>query len=332
MISKSIQTKYPSIRDWGGKTVFLRRLVDEEDKKWSAFNPSIGYSPKHGYAMTIRSSNYVLNTMSGLLDITHGGTVKNRLWFAELDQTDLSIKAIKEVQFSTDAYPQKRGVEDAKLFWKDDSWYFSAVMLEREHTVVGRICLYKYDQETNTASLVHRWAGPDVFRIEKNWMFPYGGNDNFDCVYNPTSVIKNDKLISTLSEQTKTGGLRGSSNLWKLDDGTYIGIMHTVYIKSTPVYNPRTFGNSMNHQRRYTHQFVKVDEYGAIVGLSNEFVFENLDIEFAAGLVEKDGNYIISYGAKDVTSHLAIVPVEQIHSRILPIDDVEINLVVSPIT
>ena len=331
MISKNIQTVYPKITDWGGKTSQIRRLIDSENRRWSAFNPSIAYSPELGYAATIRSSNYVYNETTGTIDVTDGGMVKNQVWFAELDQNTLEIIGLRQVQFELDSYPLKRGIEDAKLFWRDGSWYFSGIMLERGHTDIPRVCLYKYDHETNVASLVKRWAGPDVFRPEKNWMFPYDANPNFDAVYGATGIVKDDKLISTFTSEYATGGLRGGSNLWKTEDDGYIAVMHTLYLKSRIAYNPRTFGQSMAQQRRYTHQFVKFDSRGQLFMVSDEFVFDGLQIEFGAGLVEKDGNYIVSYGINDVSANLARIPVDVVHSKLVPLASITTDVYLQPI-
>jgi hypothetical protein len=331
LISKNIQTVYPKIADWGGKTTQIRRLIEPDNKRWSAFNPSIAYSPELGYAATIRSSNYVYNETLGTIDVTDGGMVKNKVWFADLDQNTLEILDIREVQFELDDYSLKRGIEDAKLFWRDGSWYFSGIMLERGHTDIPRVCLYRYDHKLNIASLVKKWGGPDVFRPEKNWMFPYDNNPNFDCVYGSTGIVKDDKLIATFSNQYATGGLRGGSNLWKLADGGYLGVMHTLYLKTQATYNPRTFGHTMSQQRRYTHQFVKFDNFGKLCLISEEFVFDSLQIEFAAGLVEKDGNYVISYGVNDVAAKLAVIPVGLVHDKLMPLETKTVDVYLQPI-
>jgi hypothetical protein len=306
------------------------RLINPDDRAWSAFNPSIGYSSEVGYAMTIRSSNYVLDSVSGSITVTNGGYVKNKLWFADLDQSTLEITAVRQIQFAYDEYPLVRGIEDAKLFWRDGSWYFSGIMLEREHTNTCRVCLYQYDYVNNIATLVKKWEGPDVFRPEKNWMFPYKENPNFDAIYGATGIVKDDKLVAKFLNEKSLGGLRGNTNLWELEDGTYLAIMHTLYLKRSTYYGPKKFSNAATEQRRYSHQFVRIDQYGSLVGLSPEFIFDELDIEFAAGLVEKDGYYIITYGSKDITAHMATIPVEEVHKRIVSIGTLNVEMYVQP--
>ena len=106
--------------------------------------------------------------------------------------------------------------------------------------------------------------------------------------------------------------------------------MHALYLKTSTYYDPRTFGNATAQQRRYSHQFVKIDQYGSLVEISEEFIFDELNIEFAAGLVEKDGYYIITYGAKDITAHMARIPVQEVHKRLTPIGSLDVTMYVQP--
>ena len=92
--------KYPLITDLGGRTHQIRRLVDPEDQTWSATNASIGYSKKAGYAVMLRSSNYVIMP-TGEYRVTtgHPSTIKSKIYFAELDK-DFQIKELKKVDVS----------------------------------------------------------------------------------------------------------------------------------------------------------------------------------------------------------------------------------------
>jgi hypothetical protein len=87
---RKLKPSYQTIEKMGGRVFKVRRLAEADNKLWSAFNPSIAYSPKYGYAMTIRSSNYVINLKTGHLEIVDGGEVASRLWFCELDE-DFSL-------------------------------------------------------------------------------------------------------------------------------------------------------------------------------------------------------------------------------------------------
>jgi hypothetical protein len=307
-----LQLTYPSILALGGKTWPIGRYVSE-DRNWSDCNPSIGYSPKLGYALAIRSSNYLINEENG--DLTVQGEyreIRSRVWFCELTK-DLKGKNMREVKFFEGDLPIKRGIEDPKLFWRDGSWYFTGVMKESEHTPLFRMAVYRYDHKANIAYLVRKYEGPDVTKPEKNWMLPYEENPNFDFIYGPTSVIKGDYIISRMNTNEDIGTIRGNTNLWKMPDNTYIAIVHSLYIKMTRMVT------HMKTDRTYTHQFTRYNDKGEIIGISKEFVFQKMQVEFAAGLVVKDDEFIISYGVQDESSHFASIPVAKVLEMIKPL-------------
>jgi hypothetical protein len=304
-IIKKLKTSYPTIEEIGGSIKKVRRLVDPDDKLWSAFNPSIAYSPSLGYAMTIRSSNYVINLDTGYLEVTTGPEVAARLWFCELDE-DLNLVNLRKVKFEADGLSLKRGVEDAKLFWRDGSWWFTAVMLEKGHTPFARMSLFKYDHNKNVATFIKKYPSPEFNRPEKNWMIPYEPNPNFDFIYGPASIMKDDVFIKYPNLNQSITPIRGNTNLLKIGD-EYLAVVHTLYTKKVVWNNPNTFAKQDGLQKIYTHMFAKYNYKGELTHLSSEFQFEHSGIEFAAGIVEKDDNFIISYGKDDLSSHLAIL-------------------------
>lgn len=306
-MKNKIKQSYPTIAKLGGTVRQVRRLINPEDKTWSAFNPSIAYSPKEGYAMTIRSSNYFIYLDTGYLEVTNQGEIRNQVWFSELD-SELNLKNLQKVEFAESGYSLERGIEDAKLFWRDGSWYFTGIMMEKSHTPVARVVLYKYDSKKNLATLVKKYDGPEYAKPEKNWMAPYEPNPNFEYIYGPTAIIKDDMLINRFNSDRRLSGLRGTTNLYDLGDKTYLAVLHRLYIKNVTYQSIRTFAVQAGKQKFYTHQFARYNQLGEIISLSPEFQFETNGIEFAAGLVEKDGSFIISYGVNDLSSHLAEIP------------------------
>lgn len=312
-MKNKIKQSYPTIAKLGGSTRQIRRLVDPDIKTWSAFNPSIAYSPTEGYALTIRSSNYVIYLDTGYLEVTNQGEIKNQVWFAELDK-DLNLKNLRQVEFAKSEYSLERGVEDAKLFWRDGSWYFTGIMMEKAHTPAARVALYKYDHENNLATLIKKYDGPEYAKPEKNWMAPYDVNPNFEYIYGPTAIIKDDTLINKFNSNKKLSGLRGNTNLHDLGDGTYLAVVHMLYVKNVTYQSIRTFAVQAGKQKFYTHQFVRYNYSGEILSISPEFQFEINGIEFAAGLVEHKDNFVISYGVNDLSSHLATIPKSKVMS------------------
>ncbi len=322
-MTRAIQAQYPSIKDFGGKTEEFLRFVDPENDKWSAFNPCIAFSPAYGYAMTIRSSNYVVNQKTGALNVVAGGSMlKSEIWFAHLDQDTLRIATRQKIRFDGSGPSISRGLEDARLFWRDDSWYFTAVMLEREHTPFSRVALYRYNQNTNLATFVKKYDGYDAFRAEKNWLTTDSPNPNFDFVTGPRTTYKDGTFTSKATNLQSLAGLRGGTNLLSLGDGTYLGLVHFTYLKRYTEFNKNTYAYTDTIQKKYTHQFVRFNNYGSPIEISGEFIFDGLGIEFAAGMVKKDGELVITYGVHDAAARMATISADAVMGILEPIDEI----------
>lgn len=311
-------TPYTTFSYLGGRVVNLRRLARTDSKHWSCFNPSIAYSPTQGYAATFRSSNYIIKPESGELYVETGGHIRNKVYFSELDD-DLKIVDLRELDFSDCTPEMKRGVEDAKLFWRDNKWQFTGVVVERD-IPRARMCMGAINPKTNKVSDLKMFGAIDVRKPEKNWMLPYKENKNFDFVYGSNAIVKGDKIIHTMMTDKRLSALRGNTNLHDLGDGTYLTLMHIMYSQHVRVHDPRTFGMRDGLLKNYTHVFARFNEYGKIAQLGEEFQFVGPGIEFAAGLVEKDNELVISFGQNDVSSHLGFIKKSEVLNSLVDID------------
>jgi hypothetical protein len=118
-------------------------------------------------------------------------------------------------------------------------------------------------------------------------------------------------MTTYLNDNEQIASLRGNSNLHLLEDGTYLAVVHRLFT--------RIILDSTH--RFYVHYFAKYDKKGKMIALSRGFIFENRGTEFAAGLTTQGDNFLISYGSKDVSSHIAILPQETVFKSLLPIKD-----------
>jgi hypothetical protein len=300
-------TDYPTIKELGGYIVDLRRLVRPDNKNWSATNPSIAKHPgKNQYAIAIRSSNYVI-TNKGVYQVTEGNRIRAEVWFSFLDK-DLKIKDLHQVDLDGLDIDITRGLEDPKLFWRDGSWHFTCVILEGEHTPIARMGVARLDSKGRKVVDLKKLPGIEVIRPEKNWMVSYQENKHFDFVYGPNQVIKDGVLHSWMTDTPELSRLRGTTNLHLLEDGTYLSVMHKKLQKTFSYFDPATFGSYVANNHNYVHFFVKHDQEGFITEISKPFQFYRPGIEFAAGLVEKGDDFVVSFGREDVSSHLAFIP------------------------
>ena len=295
----------------------LKRLAEEDTKEWSCFNPSIGYSPKKGYAIAFRSSNYVILKPHGELHVTNGGKIRNRVYFAELDK-HLKLKNFRKIEMPSDI-DLTRGIEDPKLYWRNNSWHFTAVMMEK-HTPVARVSVCTLDARAKKVTDIKIYDGPNPDRPEKSWLVPdIKPSEHFDFIYGPHAIVKGNKVIQSMSTERKTANLRGNTHLLEQKDGTYLAVMHRLWTKATRGYSPNVFGMVDGLDKNYSHYFVRFDRFGSVIEMTPGFQFIGPGIEFAAGMVEMGDKLIISFGKEDVSSHLSVIDksvVEKMMSRI----------------
>lgn len=306
-----------TFKDLGGEIKYLRRLVDKDDKTWSAFNASIGVSGSGSYAVAIRSSNYVI-LPHGELSVTSGGPIKNRVWFAELDD-NLELQNLRQIDFSRCGMDMPRGVEDPKLLWRDGKWMFTGVAMER-NIPVARNCVCYLDKKAEYVTKIEVLPGCETKRAEKNWMTAYKKPKNFDYIYDGNGTVVGNQIIHRLRDNEHLSALRGNAHLIEFKDGSYLGIMHNLSIKRSTRFSNVTFGMQETAIKDYNHFFVQFDNHGWATHVSKPFQFMSEGIEFAAGIVEKGDDYIISFGREDISCHLAIIKKETVHKMLQPVD------------
>lgn len=296
----------------------LKRLAEENTKEWSCFNPSIAYSPKKGLAIAFRSSNYVILKPHGELHVTNGGKIRNRVYFAELDK-NLKLKNFRKIEMPSNIEIE-RGIEDPKLYWRNNAWHFTAVMMEK-HTPVARVCICKLDAKAQKVVDITTYDGPNPDRPEKSWLLPdIKPSEYFDFVYGPHSIVKENKIIQSMSRERRTANLRGNSHLIEQKDGTYLAVMHKLWTKVTRGYSPNIFGMVDGLDKNYAHYFVRLDRFGSVIEMTPGFQFIGPGIEFAAGMVEINNNLVVSFGKEDVSSHLSIISKEVVEKMLTPIE------------
>jgi hypothetical protein len=309
--------EYPTIKQLGGTVVDLLRYPDVADPRWSAFNPSIGHNGKSVYATTIRSSNYYIDKLGSY--ITFFGTeFLTRLYYSELDR-DWKLKKLRRIDFDGLEVSFGRGVEDAKLFYRD-GWYFTGVVLEKEHTPSARMAIFELDTRKNKVVNYTKLPGRDPKVPEKNWMLPYEPSEHFDWVYGANQIVNGHVMQSWMTDCDTIHNLRGNSNLVSLGDDTYLGVMHRTFYNKTSPYVATTFSTVQSVLRDYVHYFVRFDKFGYIIEMSEGFRFHAPGVEFAAGLVFKGDQAIVSFGRNDVSSHLAFINKDFILKSLLPVE------------
>lgn len=311
-MSTKLQQTYPTINSLGGEIKNVRRLADPNVREWSSTNLSIGYHESTGYVGMFRSGNYVI-TEQGEYKVVVGGIIKSKIYVSELDPKTykLTNPRLLDVKKISKEGELVRGLEDPKVFYRDGAWHFTAVTMEKGHTEKARMSICRLNQDLTAIESFEKFPGIDGIRPEKNWMLPYNKSPYFDWIYGTNATLKDNVLTTYLSDNDDIAGLRGSSNLHLLKDGTYLAVVHRMWTRVI-----------MNHNLRfYVHYFANYDQKGLLINISKGFIFENMGVEFAAGLCEQGDNFLISYGSKDVSSHIAIMPKATVLKSLHPIRD-----------
>jgi hypothetical protein len=305
--------EFPTIDKWGGKAWRVRRLVERDVKTWSAFNPSIAKDGDGRMLMTIRSSNYVIMPETGQLYVTDGGFIRNRVWMSWVsDELEITEPARVNIKNWAD-FEFVRGVEDAKPFWVDGQWFFTAVVLER-HQNIARQGLLTFDPDKLEAEMVALYPGVRDLKPEKNWMY-ISGTKPFEFVYSPSVTVCGGYFTDIKKSKKVPDTLRGTSNIVDTSIGL-IGMGHHLYTKKTRRYNQMTFGMQDGLLKDYTHRFVLYKPNGEVDAMTPEFRFYGPGIEFASGLVEHNGKLVVSFGTNDIRSNFATIDVGKIQKKL----------------
>ena len=288
----------PFITELGGKIYNVRRLIDPSVKEWSATNLCVAHNLKTGYIGMLRSGNYVI-TETGAYTVTQESTIRSRIYIGEFDIKTMKFKDLRKLDVSKILDGTiKRGLEDPKLFYRDNAWHFSCVTMEKKHTTRARMAICKLNSDLTEIVSFKKFPGIDFHRPEKNWMLPDKPNPNFDWIYASNAIVKDNVLTTYMDDNEEISALRGNTNLFDLGDGTYLAVVHRLLTRII-----------MNNTHRfYEHYFAQYDNKGRIVAISSPFKFEIDGVEFAAGLTTRGDDFVVSYGSKDVSCHVATIP------------------------
>jgi hypothetical protein len=126
---------------------------------------------------------------------------------------------------------------------------------------------------------------------------------------NPTEVVKVDpekKTCEVVIQQDEAlptpRDLRGGTHVIPWEHG-YICVIHEVDM---------LWSEAGNKDAKYPHRFVGFDKNFKINYLSEVFYFMGADIEFATGMCEYNGNFLISFGFNDNAAFVLECPQKSI--------------------
>lgn len=261
------------------------------------YNPSL-VRFKGKLLISIRSSTWTLGDQGGGQEII-GGKLHTDILLGEVDERTLKVKSLRKLNYAGNVHPyiENIGLEDARLFVRDDKLY-----------AIG-VCMDKYERNgANVHIALGEIRGDDLFftelvkkphpeRTEKNWTVPEIPSPHFDYIYSPTQVLKDGKL---LGETEYHGLLHGGSQAIQLPwEDSWLSFQHRVFRSNVVV--PKTV-------RQYVSYAVKYNSAGFATEISQGFILLATNaVEFISGLVLSGGKFLVSFGIGDAASGLAVI-------------------------
>lgn len=174
-------------------------------------------------------------------------------------------------------------------------------------TGTGSICIYElgHNLEPVKCTVV---KSPFGNVCEKNWAAIEDMPFWFVYMFNPMTVVRVDmengecdivKRAEPSKAYPEQYGIKGSTQVARLDDDGYVAIVHT----TRESYSERGMCNIS-----YLSAFIFMDNSLAITGMSPWFVFRTELCEFTCGLSVNDGILTIPYSQVDCTVNVVEMP------------------------
>jgi len=279
---------------------------------WSCFNPSIATGPD-GLRMIVRSSNYRMAPQLRYTVLDTGGIIRTTNYLVDLspDLQILTVEAIDDHALRPDPPPfPVSGFEDARLFRHRDAWWFSATVRDRHPLGICQIALVRLKGTQPQDMHLLSDAGDGH---EKNWMPAPQDDDNLlRFVYrcDPTVILRFDDAVNGVTPEVRHPGpviarhFSGGSQAIPVDGGR-LAIVHEAV-------------DFEDGGRVYTHRWIWFDPAWCLARLSSPFIFHDRGVEYAAGLVRREDDLVVSYGIGDREAWLATMPLEEVLPLLAP--------------
>jgi len=287
-LRRNLQFYAHRLRDLGGSD-YRETDLSFTEPGWVSSTPSICTSGPDAKVL-IRMVNYRIKP-DGSYD--YDGTIRTRNFLVGCYE---GVEHRKEIQDLT-KIPRTQfpvhGFEDCRLFWWKSCWWAVATVRDTTDSGMCEQALLQLDPSGAVCEMTVM-RGPWSQSHQKNWK-PAVRGDVLKWVFSTDPMTVWDHG-STCEEVNHSGRLLGSSQAVHTNRG-WLWIDHEVS------------WNDQGRERIYTHRFVLADDdLTKVVVTSDPFYFEQLGIEFCAGLGIDNDKAILSYSVRDASSKLAIIP------------------------
>ena len=224
--------------------------------------------------------------------------------------TDTETGAQYEIEFPKHVESEFVGFEDAKFVTWDGRLYMYGTRLDVYYGQ-GNICIYLIN--TDNFTIEKEWVIKNFplygleslevpnWVIQKNWMAIPDRPFHFMYSPSPTVIIRVDpddcsySMVMPPSENGLGHDVRGSAPLCRIDDDTYLALVHT---------NNGGFDENGRHVRKYKFKAILYDNNFIIKKESDWFVFMNDKTEFCCGMCVNNGRITFTHCSFDSSSYI----------------------------
>lgn len=290
----------------------LKVYGEIDDPNMRYFNPSVAW---HGndLKIAIRSCNFAVKR-HGNWSLRDGSAYsKTDVIYGDLNPETLQVIGLTKLKLKdAPIQTQLAGLEDVRIYERKGDMYaigFESDRLTRSlHNKSASMAEYLitgYELE-----YIRTLKKPNPETVEKNWSPTDVAAKEFDFTYSDTQVYKDGTLIG---ESSKTE-IHGGSQLLLQEDGTYLSIVHEKVAD-------RRYGNIYDKFVYYTY-LARHGKDGIITHLTKPFRFgTHENIEFASGMVEYKGHFIIALGIRDAKYGIAKIKKETLVDLLAPVKE-----------
>ena len=275
----------------------LRIYGEIDDPAMRHFNPSIAFHDGK-LKIVIRSCNFAVERGGKWYFRDGSAYSKTDVLYGDLDPETLQVSNLEKLDLSKDS-PKNTliaGLEDVRLFSRKDGMH--AIGFESDRVTRSlhnkSTALAEYIIKGNELKYMRTLKKPRIEGVEKNWMPPDVETPHFEFTYSPTQTWNKGYVLG----EEYSGEIHGGSQLIEQPDGTYLSLVHEKMLDPNRPYS-RIDRNVYDKYVYYTY-LAQHNKQGVIIKQSRPFRFGTLEnIEFASGMVEYNGDFLISVGIRD---------------------------------
>lgn len=270
-----------------------------DDPAMRHFNPSIAFHDGK-LKIAIRSCNFAVERGGKWYFRDGNAYSKTDVLYGDLDPDTLQVTNLSKLKLSGNSPTRVlvAGLEDVRLFSRKDGMHaigFESDRLTRSlHNESASLA--EYVIKGDELIYIRTLEKPKKDWPEKNWAPTDVPTREFDFTYSDTQVWKDGKLIG----EPSTTQIHGGSQLLQQSDGSYLSIVHEKILDPKHAYAYSRLSRNVYDKYIYYTYLARHNKQGTVTQLSKPFRFGTLEnIEFASGMVEYNGDLLISLGIRD---------------------------------